>query len=86
MQNQGVQKNNKSGVTGVRWDTQKNKWVAQITANKEKMYLGALVNKNDAIRTRLEAEAQYFKEFAPQRHLFEQYGITTQHNELNINK
>jgi hypothetical protein len=37
--------------------------------------LGYFVNKTDAVIARLRAENQYFKDFAPQRHLFEQYGI-----------
>lgn len=47
--------------------------------NKE-IYLGAFASKDDAIKTRLEAEAKHFGEFAPQRHLFEEYGITTIQN------
>ena len=27
---------------------------------------------------RLKAEIEYYKEFAPQKHLFEEYGITVQ--------
>ena len=33
------------------------------------------IDKNDAIKARLNAEMKYFKEFAPQRDLFEKYGI-----------
>ena len=36
----------------------------------------------DAIKARLEAEKKYFGEFAPQRHLFEQYGITQQNDSI----
>ena len=32
-------------------------------------------NKEDAIKTRLIAEKKLYKEFAPQQHLFDQYGI-----------
>lgn len=42
---------------------------------KVKEDLSRFVNKEDAIRARLRAERQYFGEFAPQRHLFEEYGI-----------
>lgn len=31
----------------------------------------------------VKAEAKYFKEFAPQRHLFEQYQIDIENEELN---
>ena len=40
------------------------------------------IPKDDAIKARLTAEARYFKEFAPQKHLFEKYGIITQQNDL----
>lgn len=39
------------------------------------MHLGSFSDKEDAIKARLQAEAKYFKKFAPQRHLFKQYGI-----------
>ena len=42
--------------------------------NKTK-YLGTFIDKKDAIKCRLKAEKLYFKEFAPQRHLFKEYGI-----------
>ena len=43
--------------------------------NKRNINLGSYQNKKDAIRARLVAEKQYFGEFAPQRHLFKEYGI-----------
>lgn len=70
-----LQKNNKSGFTGVYWHKQHSKWIATIRVNYAKIILGSFDNKEDAIISRLRAEKQYFKEFAPQRHLFEQYGI-----------
>ena len=73
--NRPKQQNNTSGFIGVRWHKTNNKWKAEIKLNKKGIHLGHFVNKEDAIRARLEAEAKYFKEFAPQRHLFEQYGI-----------
>ena len=44
------------------------------------MGLGYFNIKEDAIKTRLEAEAKYYGEFAPQRYLFKQYGITQQND------
>lgn len=74
--NRGVQSNNLSGYTGVYFDKNKKKWTAHICINKGvSKFLGYFDNKDDAVRTRLEAEAKYFGEFAPQRHLFEQYKI-----------
>ncbi len=46
-----------------------------LEINKKKKHLGYFINKEDAIKARLIAEKEYFGEFAPQRHLFEQYEI-----------
>lgn len=73
--NCSISKNNTSGFTGVTWSKNRQKWVAQIMVDYKTINLGRFVNKDDAIRARLLAEAKYFKEFAPQRYLFEQYGI-----------
>ena len=83
MRNRSLFANNKSGVTGVHWDQSREKWMASVKINKKNKHLGGFVNKDDAIRARLEAEAQYYGEFAPQQHLFEQYDITvyTQQND-----
>ena len=72
---------NKTGITGVWWDKTKQRWVACIK------YLGKNIRKyfqnyDDAVRARLKAEIKYFgKEFAPQRHLFKQYGLTEDYYE-----
>lgn len=75
VRNRSMQSNNTSGIIGVSWDKNRNKWLAHITISKKMKNIGRFVNKEDAIRARLQAEAKYFKDFAPQRHLFEQYGI-----------
>lgn len=67
--------NNTSGIIGVTWDKNRNKWQAQIMINYCNKILGRYIDKNDAIITRLKAELEYFGEFAPQKHLFEQYNI-----------
>lgn len=74
-QNKTKPKNNTSGVIGVHLDKRINKWVARIKTTEKRILLGNFTNKDDAIIARLNAEAKYFKEFAPQRHLFEQYKI-----------
>ena len=56
-------KNNTSGVPGVSFEAKINKWRAQITVNKIKVFLGYFINKEDAIRARQEAEVLYFQEF-----------------------
>lgn len=73
--NRGLQSNNTSGITGVTWDKRQFKWKAQIKIDHKQINIGLFFNKDDAIRARLRAEVKYFGEFAPQHHLFEQYGI-----------
>lgn len=68
--------NNTSGVIGVYWHSRDNIWNARIGVDGNSIYLGEFINKDDAIRARLNAEVKYFGEFAPQKHLYEQYGIT----------
>jgi hypothetical protein len=59
----------------VYFETKTSQWVAGIQVNNNYMKLGRFANKEDAIKERLRAEKKYFKEFAPQQHLYEQYGI-----------
>ena len=58
--------------------------MARIVLNKKDIYLGRYSNKEDAIKARLEAEIKYFGEFAPQRHLFKQYGININGSDIEI--
>jgi hypothetical protein len=74
-QNRSIGTNNTSGVVGVGWYQRCAQWRARITVNDTPILLGYFDNKIDAIRARLEAEKKYFKEFAPQQHLFKQYGV-----------
>ena len=62
----------------MRWLERLHKWIADIRIDKKTKHIGVYLNKEDAIRARLNAENKYFGNFAPQRHLFEQYGITIQ--------
>lgn len=73
--NASLSKNNTSGFTGVTWRKKERQWMAYIMIDYKQKCLGYYTNKEDAIRTRLRAEKEYFGEFAPQRHLFEEYGI-----------
>jgi hypothetical protein len=66
---------NKSDITGVFWDSVNTKWVATLTNNNKAYNLGRFNDKDEAITYRLMAEKLYCKEFAPQKYLFEQYGI-----------
>lgn len=79
--NQSKSTRNTSGVVGVGWYPRYNKWRAYITLDRNtNLTLGYFNNKDDAIVERLRAEQKYFGEFAPQQHLYEQYGITPQNN------
>ena len=73
--NKSKLRRNKSGIIGVSWDKSRNKWVASIFDKGKRIDLGRFEKKDDAIRKRLQAEAEYYKEFAPQQHLFEEYNI-----------
>lgn len=79
-QNITVRKDNKTGIIGI-YKKSKERWEAYIQLNKKHKSLGYFNNKEDAIKTRLLAEKEYYGEFAPQRHLFEQYGIGVDNEE-----
>lgn len=63
-QNRSMHKNNKSGVKGVSWDKNGNKWRALITVDKRKIQLGQFTNLQEAINIRRNAALQYFGEFS----------------------
>ncbi len=69
--NRGIYATNTSGVTGVYFDKQRNKWVASISYDKKRTLIGRFTSKEEAVRARLEKEIELFKEFAPQRALME---------------
>ncbi len=79
--NKSKHKYNTSGITGVYWDKNLQKWFSKICVNYKSIYLSHFSNKDDAIRARLQAESYYFKEFAPQKRLFEKYNIITEQND-----
>ena len=81
-QNHSRRKDNTSGISGVTFNKRMNQWQVCINIDKKRTHLGYFVNKEDAIVERLKAENKYYGEFAPQRHLFEQYGINTKQNDL----
>ena len=73
--NRSIPKNNKSGYIGVCYNKRYEKWNSYICIDGKQYFLGYFSNKLDALIERLKAEKQYFGEFAPQRHLFEEYNI-----------
>ncbi len=53
-------KSNKSGVTGVSFDTSRQKWRAQIGFQGKNMILGTFNTMEEAVKARKDAEALYF--------------------------
>jgi hypothetical protein len=74
-ENKPLRVDNVSGVAGVAFHTPTGKWRVRIVDNRKEIYLGLFIDFDAAVKTRLEAENKYYQEFAPQRHLFEEYGI-----------
>ena len=75
--NKPIQKSNTSGFIGVEWNERQQCWISRINItahNRETVYHGD--NKYDAVVARLVAEYKHYGQDAPQRHLFEEYGIT----------
>ncbi len=63
MQNSKLSASNTSGVKGVHWDKQRNKWQAQIRIDGIKIHLGYFENKEDAIRARVQRANEAFGNF-----------------------
>lgn len=72
--NRGVLKENTSGIIGVYFNSTKNRWIASIEIDGKKR-TKSFAEKENAIKQRLEWEAEFLKEFSPQKYLFSEYGI-----------
>lgn len=55
---------NSSGVTGVYWNQNAQKWQATITKDGVNHYLGIYIDFNDAVNARKMAEVYYFGEYS----------------------
>lgn len=73
--NTDLRANNKSGVTGVSFSKRHNLWRSYISYDKKRIELGWYSNKDEAIVSRLNAEAEYYPDYPPQEHLFKKYNI-----------
>ena len=73
--NRGIQKTNTSGVIGVYWLKDRNKWRAQLRKSGEQVHISDHTDFLSAIKARLAAEAKFFGEYSPQLHLFQRFGI-----------
>lgn len=75
--NKNIMPTNKSGVIGVCWDKLRGRWKVTVSRNNKTINIGRYDNFEDAVISRLKAELKYYGEdYAPQRHMFEKYGIT----------
>ena len=61
--NAGISKSNTSGITGVSWRKDRQKWRSHIRFEGKFYALGHYDNLEDAIKARKEAEVKYFGEF-----------------------
>ena len=75
VKNGSLRSDNTSGVTGVIYNSSKHRWEARLQCNNKIIRLGRYKTKEEAIKARLQAEKEYFGEFAPQKNLFEKYNI-----------
>ena len=62
--NTDVSCTNTSGCKGVYYNKRKNRWIAEIIYDNQKIYLGSFTNKEDAIAARLSANEKYQKEWS----------------------
>ena len=61
--NRVLQHNSTSGITGISWNKKLEKWEAYIVINNNKNHLGYFITKDEAIKTREQAEIEYFGEY-----------------------
>lgn len=64
LMNRSISKNNSSGVAGVYFDNHRNKWIAEIKINREKIRLGDFTSFDDAVTARKNAEDELFGEYS----------------------
>jgi hypothetical protein len=57
--NAAIPINNKSGIVGVRWNKETQKWVAFIKVDFRNIHLGSFGEKDDAAKARKAAEQRY---------------------------
>ena len=62
MQNMSLKSTNKSGVTGVFFDKQVQRWRAQISSNGKTKHVGIFDDFEDAVNARKKAEKIYYTE------------------------
>lgn len=70
MKNRSIHKNNTSKVLGVTWYEPRKKWRSQIKINGRCTHIGLFTSKTEAIRARIKAELEFYKEYAPTYNCF----------------
>lgn len=77
--NRSKAKGKSSNVVGVSYYSKNGKWVAELSYNYKRIFRKYFNTEEEAILARLNAEVKHIPlEFAPNRHLYEQYDIVTQ--------
>lgn len=62
--NQGLKKNNTSGLKGVSFNKKNSKWVARISVNNKRIHLGSFNSKEKAYEKYCNASKKYHKEYS----------------------
>ena len=73
--NRGKLSGYSNDIVGVNWSKHNSKWRAYITIDGKRQHLGCFEDKEEAIKCRLKAEIELFREYAPQSELAKKYGI-----------
>jgi len=63
--NKSLRSDSTSGITGVTWNKEVNKWEVRIYLSGIKHHLGKFINKGEAIKARKDAEGKFYKQFKP---------------------
>jgi len=63
--NKSMQTNNTSGVVGVTWDKTREKWKVTLNIYNKCYNIGRFDDFEEAVKSRLQAEKKYHKEFTP---------------------
>ena len=61
--NSVVSDRNRSGVKGVSWDNNEQRWRVRISVNGKRLSLGNYKNFDDAVQCRKSAEAFYYGKY-----------------------
>lgn len=56
--NKGIQKNNKTGMTGVYWVEKTKRWLVRMKIEGKNTYFGSFVDKQDAIERAIDIRRQ----------------------------